>query len=98
MVTIGWLGAAPHIGEIKHIYLTLPYHTLPFIFFVNKPADQTTEPICTHDISNDADCSKEVPFGGLIDEKSFSRGNIPSPKFSKGILHANRKSRITLDR
>jgi hypothetical protein len=30
--------------------------------------------------------------------KKFSRGNIPSPKCSKGILHANRKSRITLDR
>jgi hypothetical protein len=45
-----------------------------------------------HDISNDADCSKEVTFEGLIDEKIVSRGNIPSPKFSKGILHANRKS------
>jgi hypothetical protein len=80
---------------------TLPYFTLPYLTifcFVTKPTDQTTEPICTHDISNDADCSKEVPFGGLIDEINFSRGNIPSPKFSTGILHANRKSRITLDR
>jgi hypothetical protein len=56
--------------------LALPYFTLPYLtfFFVTKPTDQTTEPICTHDTSNDADCSKEVPFGGLIDEKFFSRG------------------------
>jgi hypothetical protein len=77
---------------------TLLYLTLPFFCFVTKLTDQTTEPICTNETSNDADCSKEVPFRGLIDEKTFSRGNIPSPKFSKGILHANRKSRLTLDR
>jgi hypothetical protein len=68
MVRIGWLGAAPHIGEI---YLTLPYL---FFCFVTKPTDQTTEPISTHDISNDVDCSKEMPFRGLIDEKNFSPG------------------------
>jgi hypothetical protein len=88
MVTIGWLGAAPHIVKYKHIYLTLPY-LLPYLtlpsFFVTKPTDQTTEPICTHDISNDADCSKEVPFGGLIDEKIFSRGNIPSQNFQRAF-------------
>jgi hypothetical protein len=39
------------------------------------------------DTSNDRFWAKEVPFGGLIDEKHFSRGNIPSPKLSKGILH-----------
>jgi hypothetical protein len=57
MVTIGWLGAAPHIGEIQAyiLYLTLPYLTLPYLFFVTKPTDQTTEPICMHNISNDAD-------------------------------------------
>jgi hypothetical protein len=38
-----------------------------------------TEPIYTHDISNDADCSKEVPFGDLIDEKSF-HGGISLPQ------------------
>jgi hypothetical protein len=67
-------GGSPYRWNISiYLYLfTLPY--LTFFFFVNKPTDQTTEPICTHDISNDADCSKEVPFGGLIDEKNFSRG------------------------
>jgi hypothetical protein len=99
MVTVGWQGAAPHIGEIYAYipYLTLHYLTLPFIFFVNMPTDHNTEPISTHDISNDADCSKAVPFGGLIDEKNFARGNIPSPKLSHGILHANRRRRITFD-
>jgi hypothetical protein len=82
MVTIGWLGAAPHIDEIL---ANIPYFTLPNLFFINNPTDQTTKPICTHDISNDANCFKEVPFGGLIDEKIFSWGNIPFPKFSKGI-------------
>jgi hypothetical protein len=59
------------------LYFTLLYFTLlyffflPFFCFVTKPADETTEPICTHDISNDADCSKEVPFRGLIDETIF---------------------------
>jgi hypothetical protein len=37
-------------------------------------------------------------FWGSHRWKKKLRGNIPSPKFSKGILHANRKSRITLDR
>jgi hypothetical protein len=64
-------------------YLTLPYFTLPFFCFFTKPTDQTTQPICTHDISNDADCSKEVPFGGLIDEKIFT-GEYPFPKIFKG--------------
>jgi hypothetical protein len=35
---------------------------------------------------------------GLINEKLLSRGNIPSPKISKGILYANRKSRVTFER
>jgi hypothetical protein len=65
--------------KYKHIYFTLLYLTLPFFCFVTKPTDQTTEPICTHDISNDADCSKEVPFGGLIDEKIF-HGGISLPQ------------------
>ena len=30
---------------------------------------QTTEPICTHDSSNDAVRCKEVPFGGRVDTK-----------------------------
>jgi hypothetical protein len=47
--------------------------------------------ISTLNTANDAVCDKEVRFMGLIDEKVFFRGNIPSIKLSKGILHANEK-------
>jgi hypothetical protein len=53
--------------------------------------------ILTLHTSNDAVCDKEVPFGGLIDEKIFREISL-FPNFSKGILHANRKSRITFER
>jgi hypothetical protein len=66
--------------KYKHIYLTLFY--LNF-FFVAKPTDKTTEPICTHDISNDADCSKEVPFG-VSSMKNIFHGEYPFPKIFKG--------------
>jgi hypothetical protein len=52
MVTIGWIEAAPHVGEIWAYIL---YLIFLYIFFVIDPIDQTTEPICTHDVSNDAD-------------------------------------------
>jgi hypothetical protein len=67
--------------KYKHIYLTLLYLTF---FIVTKATDQTTEPICTHDALNDADCSKEVPFRGLIDEKKFFAGEYPFTKIFKG--------------
>jgi hypothetical protein len=38
------------------------------------------------DISNEADCSKEVPFGGLIDEKNIFHGGISLPqKFQRAF-------------
>jgi hypothetical protein len=85
-------GGSPYRWNIS--MYTLPYLTLLYFtyFFVTKPTDQTTEPICTHDISNDADCSKEVPFRGLIDEKSFTR-KYPFPKIFKG--HFTCKSKKT---
>jgi hypothetical protein len=71
-------GGSPYRWNIS-IY-TLPYFTLPYLFFfLTKPTDQTTEPICTHDISNDADCSKEVPAGVSSDEKIF-HGGISLPQ------------------
>jgi hypothetical protein len=70
---------------------------LPF-FSSDTSTGQMACAMYISDTLNDRFWAKEVPFGGLINEKNFSRGNIPSPKFSKGILHANRKSRITLDR
>jgi hypothetical protein len=97
MVTIGRVGAAPHIGAVLYtLLLTLPlinYLTSLYLSFisVNKPTDQTTEPICTHDISNDADCSKEMPFGCLIN-KNFSQG-ISIPKIFEG--HFTCKSKMS---
>jgi hypothetical protein len=77
-------GGSPYRWYLVSIYLTLPYLTLPYLFcFVTKPTDQTTEPICTHDISNDADCSKEVPFG-VSSMKKFFTGEYPFPKIFKG--------------
>jgi hypothetical protein len=74
------------------LYFTLPYFTIlyltllyfTFFCFVTKPTDKTTEPICTHDISNDADCSKEVLFASLIDENKFFTGKYPFLKIFKG--------------
>jgi hypothetical protein len=54
MVTIGWLAAAPHIGEIL---ACIPYSALPYLTFLffTSPADHPTEPICTHYASKDVD-------------------------------------------
>jgi hypothetical protein len=55
MVTIGWYGAAPHIGKIQAY--TLYFSLLYLFFFFTSPLDQTTEPICSciHEVLNDAD-------------------------------------------
>ena len=47
-------------------YLTLLYFTF---FFLYASTAQTAQPIYTHDISIDAVCCKEVPFGGRVDTK-----------------------------
>jgi hypothetical protein len=49
--------------DIYILYLTLPNFTLPYTIFVTRLTDQTTEPIYTHDASNDADWSKKVLLG-----------------------------------
>jgi hypothetical protein len=68
LVTIGWVGTAPHIVEIYAYipYFTLLYFTLPVFCFVTKPTDQTTEPIFMRSGSNNTVLSMEVPFRGLI--------------------------------
>jgi hypothetical protein len=85
-------GGSPVQVKYKHIYCTLPYP-----FFDTGLTDQTIEPVCTHDASNDANSPNEEPFGGLMDE-AFFMGNYSFPKNFKGILHANQKSRINFDR
>ena len=43
--------------------------TFPFFFFLSSPTAKTTEPILTRDGSSDAVSRKEVPFGGLDNER-----------------------------
>ena len=50
-------------------YCTLPYFTLPYLFFLYASTAQTAQPIYTHDGSNVAVCCKEVPFEGRVDTK-----------------------------
>ena len=80
MVLIGWLGAAPQIGEIQP---QNSYNTLLYLFlFLYASTAQTAEPICTHNGSNDAVCCKEVPFGGRVDTKLHLGVKTPeNPKF-----------------
>jgi hypothetical protein len=60
------------------IYLTLPY----LFLFLYASTAQTIQPISTHDGSNDAVWSKEVPFGGGNDVKLFLGVEIPkNPNF-----------------
>ena len=55
---------------------------LSLLFFLYASAAQTIQPILTHNGSNDAVCSKEVPFGGGNDVKLFlGVENPPKPKF-----------------
>jgi hypothetical protein len=49
---------------------------------ITSPTDYTTEPICMHDASNDANSPKEGPFRGLSNEK-FLMGNILPQKFQR---------------
>lgn len=60
MVTCGWLGAAPQIGEIRG------KNTLLYLLLVFSHTDQTTEVILTHNSSNNADLPKEVLFWDLV--------------------------------
>jgi hypothetical protein len=90
-ITIAPRGSSAQYGEIVQILFTSIFH------FLSRPVSGTRRSICQAYASNDVVCDKEVPFGVPID-KNFFRVSTPSPKFSEGILHANRKSRITFDR
>ena len=56
-------------------------------FFFRSSTGQTAGPIFVFDGSNDAVWRKEVPFGGRIDQNSYSGGHYPQkhPKKSRGI-------------
>jgi hypothetical protein len=90
MVTIGWVGAAPHIGETQAY---IPYLTLPYLFFVSLPSLQT-RPLnrFARTISQTTRIAPRKCLLGVSSmKKIFSRGNIPSPKFSKGIFTCKSK-------
>jgi hypothetical protein len=86
MVAIGWLEATPQIGEMLPqklllLNLTLLYFTLPYLFFLYVSTAKTAEPICTHDGSNDAVCSKQVSFGVALIGNYISGSKTPeNPK------------------
>ena len=51
-------------------FCTFPFLPFPFLFlFLSSPTAKMAEPILTHDSSYDVVSRKEVPFGGLDDEK-----------------------------
>jgi hypothetical protein len=60
--------------KFKHVYLTLLN-----LFSATCSTGQTTELICTHDASNDADLPKEVPFEVSL-MKNFFHGGIILPQ------------------
>jgi hypothetical protein len=73
---------------------------LCFLFlldFLLRPFSGTRRSICQAYASNDVVCDKKVLLG-VSSMKKFSGESTPSHEFSEGILHANRKSRITFDR
>jgi hypothetical protein len=92
-------GGSPYRWNISIYTLPLLYLTLLYLFLFRYQAyrqDHWTDLHARY--LKRRGLLQGSAFWGLIDEKNFSRGNIPSPKFSKGLLHANRKSRITFDR
>ena len=61
--TYRWNITSTFMLYFTQLYITLLYFT--FFFFYASTA-QTAQPIYTHDSSNDAVWSKEVPFGGRV--------------------------------
>jgi hypothetical protein len=84
-------GSSAQYGEVAQILFP------SFFAFLSRPSSGTRRSIRLAYTSNDVVCHKEVPFGGLINVNNF-QGEYPFLEISEGILHANRKSRITFDR
>jgi hypothetical protein len=92
-ITIAPRGSSAQYGEVAHF-------SVPQFFFFsllvttllrNAPVDLPSLCLKRRGLRQGS------AFWGLIDEKFF-QGEYPFPEFSEGILHANRKSRITFDR
>lgn len=80
---------SPDKWNISILYLT-------FLFFFTGPTDQTTEPICTYNRSNDADWPRPYLFR-VSSKQFFSQGNIRSPTNPKGTSYANLKVALLLN-
>jgi len=68
MVKIGlgvWAGPIPSLSP----HLGYPLFFLFFFVFLSRRPDETPRPIATLNGPYDAVSTKEVPFGGLDDEK-----------------------------
>ena len=68
MVKIGlgvWAGPIPSLSP----HLGYPLFFFVFFVFLSRLPDETAGPIATLNGSYDAVSAKEVPFGGLDDEK-----------------------------
>jgi hypothetical protein len=98
--SLGWGGPTDRWNITWEAFLTTPYLSLPYLYFilVRLYTAQTAQPICTHDISNDAVCSKKVPYGGRVYMKQNFGVKTPEyPKFwnpnakfpAKSILRIN---------
>jgi hypothetical protein len=76
-ITFAPKGSSAQYGEVAHNLFASFISLLVTSLLRNAPVD------CQAYASNDVVCHKEVPFGGLIDEKNFS-GGVPFPRIFKG--------------
>lgn len=56
---------------VKYKLFWILYLTLPYLFFMRTATDRTGQPIFTPNGSKDAVWRRVVPFGGLIDDRTF---------------------------
>jgi hypothetical protein len=87
MFTIGWVGAAPYIGEIQAY---IPYITLLYFF---SPPSLQTRPLnrFARTISQTTRIAPRKCLLGVSSMKKIFTGEYPFPKIFKG--HFTRKSK-----
>jgi hypothetical protein len=90
-ITIAPRGSSAQYGEVAHFLFASFFSLLGTSVLRNALVDFNAWYGKPHRLQQGS------AFWGLINEKFF-RGSTPSPEFSEGILHANRKIRITFDR
>jgi hypothetical protein len=98
MVEISWLGRPNRWMKYNLKNFSSLLHFIAPPFLVNLRADQTAQPVCMHDDSNDAVCCKEIHFEDRIAMKlnfevktcqqTRKLGN-PNAKFPAKSKHSN---------